>query len=187
LVRRISADAPGDFFSQLRGLFRSVSTYGFSTAHPLSGCDRQPLLAPSRPLLYYYFVKILTGAGAEPLPEREVSSHHPSFYFVPPQAAQNKNALHPFAVKDEERHIALAVPPSFIDASRHQPRRVLTYSRPITGAAGRGLLSRQAISSRSSRVFFTVCRRMGFPALTHSLDATGNCYSPLQGFCSMQL
>jgi hypothetical protein len=127
------------------------------------------------------------GAGAEPPLEREVSSHHPSFYFVPPQAAQNKNALHPFAVKDEERHIALVVPPSFIDASRHQPCRVLTYSRPITGATGRDLLSRQAISSRGSGVFFAMCRRMGFPAITHSLHATGNCYSPLQGFCSMQL
>src|SRR5712692_10164935 len=37
--------------------------------------------------------------------------------------------------------IALVVPPSFVDASRHQPRRVLTYSSPITGATGKGLLS----------------------------------------------
>src|SRR5579859_3501673 len=37
--------------------------------------------------------------------------------------------------------IALVVPPSFVDASRHQPCRVLTYSSPITGATGKGLLS----------------------------------------------
>ncbi len=38
-------------------------------------------------------------------------------------------------------HMALVVPPSFVDASRHQPCRVLTYSSPITGATGKGLLS----------------------------------------------
>src|SRR5216684_465855 len=37
--------------------------------------------------------------------------------------------------------MALVVPPSFVDASRHQPCRVLTYSSPITGATGKGLLS----------------------------------------------
>jgi len=52
---------------------------------------------------------------------------------------------------------ALVVPPSFVDASRHQPRRVLLYSSLITEASGRGLLSHEAISSRSSGVFFAVC------------------------------
>ena len=166
-----SLDATGNRYSPLQCL------YSITTLLVSPGVQGQsPCRSASIPL---------PGEGA--LPGGRESSHHPSFYFVPPQAAQNKNALHPFAVKDEERHIALVVPPSFVDASRHQPCRVLTYSRPITGAAGRGLLSLSAISSRSSGVFFTVCRRMGFPALTHSLHATGNCYSPLQGFYSMQL
>jgi hypothetical protein len=38
-------------------------------------------------------------------------------------------------------YTALVVPPLFVDVSRHQPRRVLTYSCPITGATGGVLLS----------------------------------------------
>src|SRR6266567_4729514 len=51
---------------------------------------------------------------------------------------------------------ALVVPPTFVDASRHQPCRVRTYSSPLSGASGRGLLSQLAISSRNSGVFFAV-------------------------------
>ncbi len=51
---------------------------------------------------------------------------------------------------------ALVVPPLFVDASRHQPCRVRLYSSLITEASGRGLLSHEAISSRSSGVFFAV-------------------------------
>ena len=63
----------------------------------------------------------------------------------------NKNALRP-SLSEGRRALksALVVPPSFVDASRHQPRRVLTYSSPLTGASGQGLLSHNAISSRSS-------------------------------------
>ncbi len=39
-----------------------------------------------------YFVRFSRGAGAEPQPEREVSSQNPFFFhFVPPAAAQNEN------------------------------------------------------------------------------------------------
>src|SRR5947209_7013740 len=54
----------------------------------------------------------------------------------------NKNALHPSFAEGRRAHfMALMVPPSFVDASRHQPCRVLTYSCPLTGATGKGLLS----------------------------------------------
>ena len=102
--RQRSTFAFSDFFSQLQGLFHSVSTYGFSTAHPLSGCDEQLLLAPSKPLLYYYFVRFSLGAGAEPLPEREDTSPpervpclgqvilaNSCFSFLLPQATKMKN------------------------------------------------------------------------------------------------
>ncbi len=51
---------------------------------------------------------------------------------------------------------ALVVPPLFVDASRHRPCRVRLYSSLITEASGRGLLSHEAISSRSSG-FFSQC------------------------------
>src|SRR5260370_26564264 len=50
--RQRSTFAPGDFFSQLRGLFHSRLTYGLSTTRPLSVCNQELLLAPSRLLLY---------------------------------------------------------------------------------------------------------------------------------------
>src|SRR5258708_36554600 len=54
----------------------------------------------------------------------------------------NKNALHPsFWEGRRAINLALVVPPSFVDLSRHQPRRVQTYSSPITEASGLGLLS----------------------------------------------
>jgi hypothetical protein len=63
----------------------------------------------------------------------------------------NKNALRPSLGEGRRAlKIALVVPPSFVDASRHQPCRVLAYSSPLTGASGQGLLSHVAISSRSS-------------------------------------
>ena len=77
---------------------------------------------------------------------------------------------------------AFVVPPSFTDASRHQPLQVLPYSSPITGATGRVLLSHQAISSRSFRVFFTVGSRVGFPPTAHSLDATVTVTRPFKAF-----
>jgi hypothetical protein len=44
------------------------------------------------PVYYSYFVGFSRGAGAAPLPEREVSSQNPFFFhFVPPAAAQNEN------------------------------------------------------------------------------------------------
>src|SRR5579863_7301586 len=59
-----------------------------------------------------------------------------------PGRRTNKNALRPQNCKGRRAiKIALVVPPSFVDASRHQPCRVLTYSSPITGATGKGLLS----------------------------------------------
>src|SRR6266568_5157860 len=63
----------------------------------------------------------------------------------------NKNALRP-SLREGRRALksSIVVPPSFVDASRYQPRRVLTYSSPLTGASGQGLLSHNAISSRSS-------------------------------------
>ncbi len=39
--------------------------------------------------------------------------------------------------------MALVVPPSFVDVSRHQPRRVQLYSSLITEASGQDLLSRR--------------------------------------------
>jgi hypothetical protein len=36
--RQRSTFARSDFFSQLRGFFRSVLTYGLSTSRPFSGC-----------------------------------------------------------------------------------------------------------------------------------------------------
>src|SRR5436189_174802 len=63
----------------------------------------------------------------------------------------NKNAFHPSLGEGRRAlKIALVVPPSFVDASRHQPRRVLAYSSLITEASGQVLLSHYAISSRSS-------------------------------------
>jgi hypothetical protein len=54
----------------------------------------------------------------------------------------NKNALHPsFWEGRRAINLALVVPPSFVDLSRHQPRRVQTYSSLITEASGLGLLS----------------------------------------------
>ena len=59
-----------------------------------------------------------------------------------PGRRTNKNALRPQNCKGRRAiNMALVVPPSFVDASRHQPCRVLTYSSPITGATGKGLLS----------------------------------------------
>ena len=59
-----------------------------------------------------------------------------------PGRRANKNALRPQNCKGRRAvKIALVVPPFFVDASRHQPCRVLTYSSPITGATGRVLLS----------------------------------------------
>src|SRR5215472_6836256 len=66
LPEHAELDAPGDFFSQLRGLFRRVSTYGFSTTHPLSRCDRHCY----SPLQSLYTITTLfrfsRGAGASP-------------------------------------------------------------------------------------------------------------------------
>src|SRR5260221_246798 len=46
----------------------------------------------------------------------------------------------------------------FVDPTHHMViDRPLLYSSLITGASGRGLLSHEAISSRSSGVFFAVC------------------------------
>src|SRR5260370_1192597 len=53
---------------------------------------------------------------------------------------------------------------------------------PITGATGRGLLSHQAISSRSFGFFFTVGSRMGFPPTAHSLDAIATVTRPFKAF-----
>src|SRR5258707_7306909 len=68
-------------------------------------------------------------------------------FFNPPSnltilGQANKNALHP-SFWEGRRAIftALVVPPSFVDLSRHQPRRVQTYSSLITEASGQGLLS----------------------------------------------
>src|SRR6266571_4489811 len=98
----------------------------------------------------------------------------------------NKNALHPPSQEGRRAfHAALVVPPSFIDASRHQPCRVRTYSSPLSGASGRGLLSQLAISSSNSGFFFTAYRRLGFPPSAHSLAAINNCYSTLLSFCFM--
>src|SRR5258708_2560775 len=60
---------------------------------------------------------------------------------------ENKNALRP-QLREGRRALysALVVPPSFVDASRHQPCRVRLYSSLITKASGRGLLSHEAIS-----------------------------------------
>src|SRR5258708_360725 len=101
---------------------------------------------------------------------------------------ENKNALRP-QLREGRRALysALVVPPSFVDASRHRPCRVRLYSSLITEASGRGLLSHEAISSRSSGFFFAVYCHMGFPPAAHSLDASNNCYSPLQSFCSIRL
>src|SRR5258708_756785 len=54
----------------------------------------------------------------------------------------NKNALHP-SFWEGRRAIftALVVPPSFVDLSRHQPRRVQTYSRLLTDTPLHALLS----------------------------------------------
>jgi hypothetical protein len=46
--RQRSTLAQSDFFSQLRVFFHSVSTYGLSTSRPLSACNKQPLLVPSK-------------------------------------------------------------------------------------------------------------------------------------------
>src|SRR5579859_3182848 len=78
--------------------------------------------------------------------------------------------------------IALVVPPRFVDASRHQPCRVLTYSSPVTGATGRVLLSRYAISSRSFRLLFTASYRMGFSPAAHSLNVTPSVTRPIIAF-----
>ncbi len=95
----------------------------------------------------------------------------------------NKNALHPFKCKGRRAlYIALVVPPSFADISRHQPLQVLTYFSPMTGASGRVLLSHEAISSRSFGVFFTVGQHMGFPPTAHSLDATATVTRPFTAF-----
>src|SRR5690348_13551513 len=48
---------------------------------------------------------------------------------------------------------ALVIPPSFGTVSRRHPRRVQTYSCPLTGASGQGLLSLHAISSRCSGLY----------------------------------
>src|SRR5258706_1099 len=67
--------------------------------------------------------------------------------YVPPSnlttlVQANKNALHP-SFWEGRRAIftALVVPPSFVDLSRHQPRRVQTYSSLITEVSGQDLLS----------------------------------------------
>src|SRR2546428_11629060 len=50
--RQSSTFAPGDFFSQLRGLFHSRFICRLSTTGPLSGYNQELLLVPSRLLLY---------------------------------------------------------------------------------------------------------------------------------------
>ena len=63
------------------------------------------------------------------------------------------------------------VPPSFVNVSRHRPLRVLLYSSPVTGASGRGLLS------RSQGDFFSQLRVFIHSALTYGLPTT----RPLSG------
>ena len=65
-----------------------------------------------------------------------------------------KSALHP-SLREGRRALitALMVPPSFGAVSRQHPRRVQTYSCPLTGASGQGLLSLHAISSRCSGLY----------------------------------
>jgi len=130
-IRPRSTLARSDFFSQLRAFFHGWLTYGLSTNRPLSGCNLEPLLVPSMLFCYKVFrCAIATIRRA------------------------NKKALHPsFREGQRAKYTALVVPPSFVAASRHQPRRVLTYSSPLTGASGQGLLSHEAISSRDSGLF----------------------------------
>src|SRR5579859_346915 len=100
-----------------------------------------------------------------------------------PGRRTNKNALRPQNCKGRRAiTIALVVPPSFVDASRHQPCRVLTYSSPITGATGKGLLS-QTRFLLAAPGFIHSALHMGFPPTAHSLDAPGTCYSSLRSFC----
>src|SRR2546428_11419538 len=76
--------------------------------------------------------------------------------------------------------LTFVVPPSFGAASQQHPRRVQTYSRLLTGASGKALLSQHAISARSSGFLFTGLETIGFPPTAHSLDAPGTCYSSLR-------
>src|SRR5258708_36087952 len=60
-LRQSSSLARGDFFSQLQGFIRSSLTYELSTNRSLSTCNRQPLLVPSKLLLYAVVVFALKG------------------------------------------------------------------------------------------------------------------------------
>ncbi len=83
-----------------------------------------------------------------------------------PLCQTHKNALHP-SLREGRRALstALVIPPSFVSASRRQPRRVRTYSSPLTGASGKDLLSHHAISARSSGFY---SRQVIMQAFHHS-------------------
>jgi hypothetical protein len=51
-IRPRSTLACSDFFSQLRGFIRGQLTYELSTNRSLSGCNKEPLLVPSKLLRY---------------------------------------------------------------------------------------------------------------------------------------
>jgi hypothetical protein len=100
----------------------------------------------------------------------------------------NKKALHPFMLKDEERlHTALVVPPSFVDALRHQPRRVRNILQPDYGGI------RQS-STLAWSDFFSQLQVFLRSILTYELSTSrplsgrnSYCYSSLRGFCFIEL
>ncbi len=90
-----------------------------------------------------------------------LASHSGQFVIasVPPSGSfqlvrHTKSALRP-SLREGRRALttALVIPPSFGAVSRQHPRRVQTYSCPLTGASGQGLLSHHAISSRCSGLY----------------------------------
>src|SRR2546427_488904 len=112
--------------------------------------------------------------------------------FLVHTSSNKKRSSSSVSGKDEERHLL-----NKMRLSWYHLHSLVSYNinlvlgspptGPITEATGRVLLSHQAISSRSFGVFFTVGSYAGFPPLARSLDTTRNCYSSLQGFCSMRL
>ncbi len=98
----------------------------------------------------------------------------------------NKNALHPF-IKDEERsNTALVVPPSFVDASRHQPRGVCFILTPDYGGIRRSsTLARGDFFSRL-RVFIHSMLTYGLSTNRPFSGRNSYCYSSLRGLCFMK-
>jgi len=147
------------------GFIRGWLAYGLSSTRPLSGCNLEPLLVPSKlcRLQFWFFLVLI-------------------------EMKANKKALHPLMLKDEERlHTTLVVPPSFVDALRHQPRRVRNILQPDYGGIRQSSTLARSDFFSQLQVFLRSMLTYGL-STSHPLSGRNRyCYSSLRGFCFIEL